>query len=111
MFVQILPNDLQHVMDSAFPCFRIISCLCCVEVLPFLPFCIVGFYLLLLRNRYVGKLGLVNCTAVYNVQDLTPTCCTMSFVCSLMLRHVSALAVGHLRGARWFCNMWSVTSI
>jgi hypothetical protein len=35
MFVQILPNDLQHVMDSAFPCFRIASCLGCVEVMPF----------------------------------------------------------------------------
>jgi len=81
MFVQILPNDLQHVVDSAFPCFRIISCLGCVKVMPFFPICIVAFYLLILQNRYVGELVLVNCTAVYNIQDLTLTFCTTSFVC------------------------------
>jgi len=28
-----------------------------------------------------------------------------------MLRHISALAVGHLRGARWFCSTWRVMSM
>jgi len=46
----------------------------------FFPICVV-FDLLILQNRYVGKLVLVNCTAVYNIQNLTPTCCTTSFVC------------------------------
>ena len=63
MLLQILPNDVQHVMDSAFPSFRIISCLCCVEV-AFFPVCIVVFDLLTVHNRYVGKLVLVKCTVL-----------------------------------------------
>jgi hypothetical protein len=46
-----------------------------------------------------------------HTQNLTPVCCTrfLYSICQLLLWHVSALAVGHLHGARAsYASNWTV---
>jgi len=39
-------------------------------------------------------------TTVVHMYSLTPTSCHDTSICSLIIRHVSILTVGHLQGAR-----------
>jgi len=41
-------------------------------------------------------------------QIVTPRCYMVFVICNLTLRHVTALAVGHIQGAHKFFNMCSL---